>query len=274
MVKEGSDRIVSRSNVPLRAVVGALCLLCLAACSGGAGTGARIAVVLRGGVDDAGTTLQAHMDDLTQMTQRSRIVVPRSLQSALDEADDAARSGAVMTSEERGLIASAEQYATAYNRLNSALQFAVGWESGLSDDIARLIAVSRSNSTELSEEFASYLRTLEERVLRGLMCSATRSALDDLGEAQATQQQAVYDFFPYSGAGVQNFMTQELSIWDGVDEVIDVVQLAEQTVEQHDKYVSEFNQQMDGLTDVIESPSGTLANANIVYFRVCVARKG
>ncbi len=214
------------------------------------------------------------MDDLTQMTQQSRIEIPRSLRSALDEAKGASKSGAEMTSEERALIASAEQYATAYNRLNSALQFADEWELGLPDDITRLIALSRPSGTELTEEFALYLRTLEERALRGLMCSATRTALDDLGEAQATQQQAVYDAFPYSGAGVQDFMTQELSMWQGVTEVLDVVELVEQTIEQHDRYIGEFNEQVDGITDIIESPTGSLANANIVYFRVCVAKKG
>lgn len=243
------------------AACGAL-LLALTSCGGGAATAVRS--VLRTGVQDASSSLSGYFDDITVVARQTDIEVPPGLDDAMNQVDDAVRSGAQLTEEERTLLASGEQWVSFYRELDAVLQLAIGWELGISDDAIRL--VNAHMITQTSPELRTFIDVLEQKVLKGLMCQAARKGLDGAAEAQAESMTPTYDAFGMASSDVELYMTDVLNEWEGAYEVLDYAGLTTASIDRHNDYVN-------GVMDVIESPDRSFAAANLIYFRSCVVVK-
>lgn len=255
----------SRGTGPPLTKILVLCsvvLLSLTACTGG--TSSALRGVLRGGVQEARSSFSGYLDDITVITRETVIEVPSGLDDAVRQADDAVRAGTKLSDEEAELLASSERWVAFFKELDEVLQLAVGWEIGMNDDAVRL--VNASLLTNPSPEFRVVVEGLEQKLLRGLMCQAARSGLDDAADTQAAAATPNYDAFGLEQDDVEGYIITEIDPWPGAYDVLDYSWLASQSIDLHNDYV-------DGVMDVIESPDGTLAAANLIYFRSCVVRK-
>lgn len=245
----------------------ALCgvlLLTLALTSCGGGGSSALRGVLRVGVQDASSSLSGYFDDITLVARKSAIEVPAELDDAMRQADDAVRSGTQLTDEEQTLLASGERWVSFYQELDAVLQLAIGWELSINDDAIRL--VNARMLTQPTPEFRAVVDALEQKVLKGLMCQAAREGLDDAAEAQAESMTPMYDSFGMEHSDVELYITDAIAGWQGAYEVLDSAGLTTASIDLHNSYV-------EGVMDVIESPDGSFAAANLIYFRTCVVTK-
>ncbi|TFD67724.1 hypothetical protein [Cryobacterium ruanii] len=190
--------------------------------------------------------------------------MPSGLDDAVRQADDAVRAGTTLTDNELALLASGERWVAFYKELDRVLQLAIGWEIGMNDDAVRL-----ANSSLLknpSDDFRNVVVGLEQKLLKGLMCQAARSGLDDAAEGQAAEATPAYDAFGMNRDDVTGYIIKDIDPWPEAYDVLDYEWLASQSIQLHNGYV-------DGVMDVIESPDGSLSAANLIYFRSCVVRK-
>lgn len=97
------------------------------------------------------------------------------------------------------------------------------------------------------------------------MCQVARDGLDEAGEDQAAAVSADYDDVGYSADEVEQYIWNALAGWNDVATVLDPAWLATESIDQ-------ANEHIDGLVDIIESPDGAVAAANIIYFRACVMK--
>lgn len=252
----------TRSRLAQVLALSCVLLLGLTACSGG--TSSAIRGVLRVGVQDASSSFRGYLDDITVIARKTAIEVPSGLDDAMRQADDAVRAGTTLSDEELALLASGERWVAFYQELDRVLQLAIGWEIGMNDDAVRLI--NSSLLKDPSDEFRNVVEALEQKLLRGLMCQAARAGLDDSAEAQAAEATPNYDAFGLNRDDVEGYITTDIDPWPGAYDVLDYAWLASQSIDLHNEYV-------DGVMNVIESPDGTLAAANLIYFRSCVFRK-
>ncbi|WP_223622004.1 hypothetical protein [Microbacterium sp. EST19A] len=258
------SREIFRSGARLTTAIAAYAALVLAltSCSGGSASALR--GVLRIGVQDASSSLSGYLDDITVFARKSAIEVPAELDDAMRQADDAVRSGAQLTDEERTLLASGERWVSFYKELDAVLQLAIGWEISISDDAIRL--VNARMRTQPTPEFRAVVDALEQKVLKGLMCQAARQGLDGAAEAQAESMTPVYDSFGMEHSDVELYIADAIAGWQGAYEVLDYAGLTTASIDLHNSYV-------EGVLDVIESPDGSFAAANLIYFRTCVVTK-
>lgn len=215
-------------------------------------------------MQDASTGLSGYFDDITVVARKTVIEVPPELDVAMQQADDAVRSGAQLSAEERTLLASGERWVSFYKELDAVLQLTIGWEVGIHDDAIRL--VNANTLQQPTPEFRAVIDELEQKVLKGLMCQAAREGLDSGAEAQAQSMTPTYDTFGMTGSDVELYLADATRAWQGAYEVLDYAGLATASIDLHNSHV-------DGVMDVIESPDGSFAAANLIYFRTCVVAK-
>jgi hypothetical protein len=202
-------------------------------------------------------------NDLASLTRQAQVQVPESLTTALRQADEAARSGGSLSDEHELLVARGEQWAAYAVAVNDAFGLVSGVEVQLAKDAYRLAQGRLYNNARSSAGFQDDLAALEQRVLKGLWCDALRFGLDEAVEQQAAAQPAAYEYVGDNAASVAAYMRHNLTGWTNVEGAVDIAGLASDSIKQSNKYLA-------GAFDVIEAPTGTLAVANVAYFRGCV----
>jgi hypothetical protein len=140
-------------------------------------------------------------------------------------------------------------------------------EFQISEDALRLIQGRILSNSSPPTDLQNQLAALEQRVLKGLWCDALHFGLDKAGAQQAALETPNYEFIGDNAPAVDAFIRSNLAGWNNFDGSVDVAGLAVDSIKQSNKYlVSAFK--------VIEAPTGTLAVANLAYFRSCVAGAG
>jgi|GEM_PF-6966439 len=223
---------------------------------------ARAAV--ESGVDTASVQFGAYADDWSSAVQRPRFSPPSALKEALRDVDDAVEDGVTLTEEEQRLIDSAKKWVDAYQLMDRSLKLAAGWNLSIRGDALELAAASFIR--EPTPAFRKHIEEKTEALLKGMMCKAARDALDELGQAQAEDAIETYEYIGEYQSDVEDYIDRAIENWRGAQDVINVVGLASASVRTH-------NARVDAIVDVIESPTDTIAAANVIYFRSCVLRK-
>ena len=253
-----ATRPAFRRGVTLLALLVTVCGLAT-----GCGSGGALRAALANGLHEASSSMSGYVDDLTRVSQTAAIEIPPILDDALRQADDAIRNGARLTEEEKALLAKGEQWAAFVKGFNEVLSAATGWEVSIPEDAVRI--ANAGFIARPSDEFRGVVQRLEQKVLKGLMCQVARDGLDEAGEDQAAAASADYDAVGYSAEEVERYIWNGLAEWDGVATVLDPASLASESIDQ-------ANEHIDGIVDIIESPDGAVAAANIIYFRTCVMK--
>ncbi|PKI92772.1 hypothetical protein CW368_00170 [Actinomycetales bacterium SN12] len=148
--------------------------------------------------------------------------------------------------------------------LNRFLKLAIDWEANIPDDAIRL--VKARTLQEPTPQFSARVNELEQSVLKGLMCQAARRGLDAAGESQAEQATPDYVEVGVETYQVQYYLEVNLTAFSEVSEALDITGVAEDSILEANAYIK-------GINDIIESPDGGIAAANVVYFRNCVLRQ-
>ncbi|WP_400994905.1 hypothetical protein [Agromyces sp. GXQ0307] len=259
----------------VRLTLGAVLLIVTATITSGCGSAgsgtANIAralpsglkAALTNGIESAVTTFDGYTDDFARAVDPTVIAPPPALQRAVRNADEAVADGVRLTDSERRLLDTAERWIATYKAWDRVLGVVIGWELSIPDDAARLVAASFIRQP--SEEFRALVVALEQKVLRGLMCTVARDGLDLMGELQARSEPAAYDDVGTDTSDVTAYLDAAVATVPGAFDVLDTLALANDSIELANDYV-------DGLVDVIDSPSTGVATANLIYFRSCVVR--
>lgn len=240
------------------AVVAGVIVVSATACSPGA-----VRSALSNGVDLAQAGASAYVDELSGLASVSTIRIPPQLDDAVKQADDLLRSGGQLADEERALLAVGEQWVAFYKGFNAALAAADELGFTLPDDAIRI--VNASLLRDPGPEFRAAMQQMEERLLKSMTCQAARDGLDAVGEEQAQAMTPNYEPMTLSRDAVERFIERELNLWQGALDYIDAAALVSTTIETH-------NDRIDGIFEVLESPTGSLRTANIIWFRHCVLR--
>lgn len=233
----------------------------LAGCSSAS---ASLRPVLTKGLKVAEEGLSPLADDFTLLGETAPMRVPSALEDALRQADDAVRTGSQLDDEEQLLLARGERWAAFVDEVNSVFASVTGWEVAIPDDAVRL--VNASLVREPSPQFRSVVVELEEKVLTGAACQAARNGLDAAGAQQADSVQEDYVEVGLTSTDIQQYLQFGLSLEGDVD-AVHTVNLAGASVDRVNRY-------LDGFEDVVDSPNGTIATANFIYFRSCVLKRG
>ncbi|RXZ48344.1 hypothetical protein [Agromyces binzhouensis] len=218
---------------------------------------------LTNGIESAVTTFDGYTDDFAKAAEPTAIAPPPALQQAVRRADEAVANGVRLTQAEQRLLDTAERWIAAYKAWDRVLEVAIGWELSIPDDAVRLAAANFIR--EPSQDFLALVVALEERVLKGLMCTVAREGLDGLGEIQARSEPAAYEYVGTDSTEVAAYLDAAVASVPGAFDVLDTLGLANESIDLANDY-------LDGLVDVIDSPSTSVATANLIYFRSCVAR--
>lgn len=233
--------------------------LTLASCS----TGSRLTPMLSEAASQGAAAFAPVSDDILTSARVGAIKIPPGLREALDNVP----TGGLSTSDE-ALLSTARNWDSTLSFWNRAIDFATGWDSGLSDEAASLVALSMYVD-DVDPRFAQQIDDLIERLLRSATCQGARQGLDAASAAVADQAGLTYDAsLPTDETGMEAFLRGVLEQeWDAasLQATIDLLGLASRSV-------ARANEWVNGMNDVIESPNGTLLQANIFYFRACVAR--
>jgi hypothetical protein len=205
------------------------------------------------------------VEDFRTLTVLTHVEVPQSLTIALSEADKATKSGSALSDEHGRLVAQAKQWERFASRVNVALSEISTIEFQISEDAFRLIHGRFFTNAEPPADLQNYLAALEQRVLKGLWCDALHFGLDEAGAQQASLEKPNYEFVGDNAQAVDAFIRSNLPAGENLEGLVDVAGLAVDSIKQSNKYlISAFK--------VIEAPTGTLAVANLAYFRSCVAQ--
>jgi hypothetical protein len=242
------------------AIVSALiCGLVLTSCAGGG----RFAPVLSRGAEEAAAAFAPVGDDLLDAVRLGTIKVPSSLRQALD---DVPVSG--LDPQEEALRSTVRNWDSTLSFWNQAVEWATGWDSGVTSEAASLAAASLYIDNA-SPAFQQQLDELAARLLRSATCKAVRLTLDSASVAAADDAGLAYeDDLPSDETGMEAFLRGVLEQdWDArsLQASVDLAGLASKTIAKANGWAA-------GLTDIYESPNGTLREANIFYFRACVLK--
>jgi hypothetical protein len=203
-------------------------------------------------------------NDFRALMIQTHVEVPASLTAALREADEAIESGRALSDEHEKLLAQARQWESYASRVNVALSEISTIEFQITEDALRLIHGRFLTNASPPAGLQDQLAALEQRVLKGLWCDALHFGLDKAGTEQAALEMPNYEFIGDTAQAVDAFIRANLTASSNFEGVVDVTGLAVDSIKQSNKYlVSAFK--------VIEAPTGTLAVANLAYFRSCVA---
>lgn len=268
-VQARSSRLGPRGVSVVLAIV--MTATIMTGCSVAAGGGANVArgvpsglkSALTNGIDAAIATFDGYTDDFARAVDPMVVAPPPALQRAVRQADVAVARGATLTPSEQRLMDVAENWIAAYRSWERILVEVIGWELSIPDDALRLATASFVR--EPSAEFQAFVVALEQKVLKGLMCTVAREGLDQFGEAQARSEPATYGYVGSDTADVAAYLDRAVVGVQGAFDVLDTWSLADASIELANDYI-------DGLVDVIDSPSTSVATANLIYFRNCVAR--
>jgi hypothetical protein len=237
--------------------VAATVALTISACtSGSAKVAAKEAPEVVQGIEAGVNSVKSMLGDLMGTTQGTEHELPTAFQKA---ADRAAAGKTLESSKEK-----IDALGSALQQIADTIGEAVKLDTSvLPHEASQLAAAAIYNDG--GPEFATYVEGLSAKLLRGLYCNSLSKMIDS-----ATTQQA-------DAAGVN---------YDPLDGAADALDYAKQLISPPypsygrfvnlgtvvDGAVSAASRWVGSAQKIVESPTGQIRQANIYYFRTCVAR--
>lgn len=248
----------------LQRLAGALAAAAIVAvCTTACGSGGAVRAALSSGVEQAQASWTTLVDDLADTATASAFRLPPVLDDAIKQADDLIRNGTRLTPEEEALLAASAKWAAFRKAFDAAAAVAADLEISLPDDAMQVVNASMRRDPPL--EFRAAVVEIEEKLLKNMTCEAARNGLDALGEEQAQNVTPGYEPMVLTRDAVERKIEAELNLWHGAFDYVDYLALVSKTIDKH-------NERIDGVFTVLESPSGSLRTANLIWFRNCVLR--
>ncbi|MGN7797806.1 hypothetical protein [Leifsonia sp. 22587] len=227
----------------------------------GCGGGSRLSLLARG-ASEASSELRPLSDDLLHAAQKGAVKTPSALE---DAAAGIPASG--LSDAERAAAARVERWVKVIAFWNGAVKWSTGWETGLGDEATGLVGAALI--ADAKPAFRQQVDDLTERLLRNLTCQTARKYIDAAAQEAEGESGLLYDpAVPSDRPAIEDFARGVLyADWDdqGVEAAIDLAALAVSivgTVQTWEKT----------LRSIIDSPDGTIRQANIFYLRSCVAK--
>jgi hypothetical protein len=182
--------------------------------------------------------------------------------SLLRDLDRVPKTG--LSAAEKRVVREAKDWAAAYKAVDDAVARVDGLSLGLPSEAIELVTLARIQSG--SKAFEDHVDQIVIRLLKKQTCALARENIDAATAEFADDQSSEVHSEFLDSILLKFEMQAELSnSWVTPEQFVDIAQIADGIVDKAEGYA-------DAYLDVLESPNGGVAIANLAYLRICVLR--
>jgi hypothetical protein len=234
----------------IRLAVAVVVVLTASSCTATVKESPAILKGMSAGADD----LRSLFGDLAAATKTADHESPSAFQKAVD----AAKAGKTLESSK----AQIDALSGSIHQFVEIVGEAIGFDTKiLPAEASKLAAASLIGDG--GPEFRAYVDELAAKTLRGVLCNGLRGGIDDATAQQADAAGLDYDPIATADQALHYLQEQLDANVTGYGPFIDLQTLARSAVGTATSWVGSFDA-------IYTSPTGTIRQANIYYFRVCV----